>query len=171
MAELLDAHVRVEHRIRRAFAWPRPSHYLTQVPRRPQHRLSSWAGSQVLAPPFSTQTPDFSIPHTSAPNPEIAAQTDDAQVASPESKESPSRQQRGPERPEPNCKPDLPPGPGPGPAPAPELRASFDRVTCRWSCEVPADRRYVPAAKAGDISSVSTADPFPIVGLGLTLSA
>ena len=41
-------------------------------------------------------------------------------------------------------------------------------MTCRWSCNVPADRECVPAAGAGDISTVSTADPVPIVGLGLT---
>ena len=100
MAELL--HVQnCMNMNRRALAWPRPSHNLTFVPRRPQHRLSFMAGYKSwrhpLAPPHLTARY-----HITAPNPEIAAQTDDAQVASPESKESPSRPQRGQEHHLPN---------------------------------------------------------------------
>ena len=54
-------------------------------------------------------------------------------------------------------------GPGPGPAPTPELRARRFRETWCWTCTVLADRRYVPAAGAGDMSTVRSADPFPTV--------
>ena len=43
------------------------------------------------------------------------------------------------------------------------------RETCRWSCTLSADRRYVPAAGAGDISTVCTIDLFSTVLLKRTL--
>ena len=108
----------------RALAWPRLSHNLTCVPRRPQHRLSSQAGCTSWRYPLAPKLPTSRY-HIPAPNPEIAAQSDDAQVTPPVSKESPSSPQRDPEPPP--ARSDPPPGPGPGPAPAPERFASENR--------------------------------------------
>ena len=100
MAELLQVH-NCMNMNRRALAWPKKSHILIQIPRRSPHRLSFWAGYEswrhTLAPKLPT--PRYHIP---APNPKIAVQIDVAQVASPMSKESPGRPQRGPGLPQPN---------------------------------------------------------------------
>ena len=97
MADLLDAHMRLSTDDR-ALVWPRPSHNLTFVSRRPQHLLDSQAGYKSWRHPLAPKLP-ISQYHTPAPNPETAAQTDGAQVAPPESKESQRRPQRGPETP------------------------------------------------------------------------
>ena len=60
MAELLHAQMRVSTD-NRALAWPRPSLCSQTTP------TSKFSGRQkVLAAPFSTRTPDFSVPHTRA---------------------------------------------------------------------------------------------------------
>ena len=52
MAELLHTHM-PKSTDNRAVAWPKPSRYLTCVPRRPQHRLSSQAGYKSWRHPLA----------------------------------------------------------------------------------------------------------------------
>ena len=144
MVELL--HVHCVNTNSRALAWPKPSHNLTCVTRRPQHRASSQVGSKSWRHPLAPKHPTFQC-HIPASNPRIAAQTDNAQVALAESEESPGTTAR--------C--ETPPT-----LPDWERIAWLDRGTCHWSCNVPADRTCVPAAGARDISTVSTPD-LPVI--------
>ena len=95
--------------------------------------------------------------HIPASTPKIAAQTGNAQVASPESEESSRRPQRGPEHHLPHRTWTLDTGPGPGPGPAPDVSPTLNlrSVASRAKCWL-ADRAYVPAAGAGDVSTVSS---------------
>ena len=77
MAELLHAHARMSTD-NRALVWPGPSPNLTFVPRRPQQRLGSQAGYESWRHPLAPKLPTSQY-HMPAPNPEIAAQTDNAQ--------------------------------------------------------------------------------------------
>ena len=101
MAELLHVHISMNMN-RRALAWPRPSHNLTFVSQTTSpHRPSLQAGYKSWSHPFAPKLPTSRY-HIPAPNPEIAVQIDDAQVASPMSKASPDRPQRGPRLPQPD---------------------------------------------------------------------
>ena len=93
MAELVHVH-KCTNMNRHALVWPRPSHILTFVPRRSPHRLSSKAGYKSWRHPLAPRLPT-SQNHIPAPIQGIAVRTDDTQVASPVSKESPWRPQRG----------------------------------------------------------------------------
>ena len=96
MVELLHVHNCV-NTSSRALAWPRSSHNLTCVLRRPHHRLSSQVGFKSWLHPLAPKL--HRIP---ASNPRIAAQTDNVQVASPESEGSPGTPQRGPKHHQPH---------------------------------------------------------------------
>ena len=159
MAELVHVH-KCMNMNRHALVWPRPSHILTFVPRRPPHRLSSKAGYKSWRHPLAPKLPT-SQNHIPAPNQGIAVRTDDAQVASPVSKESLRRSQRDLRLPHQNQTYH-------GPGLPLELSARLLRETCRWSCTLSADRRYVPADGAGDISTVCTTDLLPTVRFNLT---
>ena len=155
MAELVHVH-NCMNMNRRALAWPRPSHNLTFVPRRPQHRLSSKAGYKSWRHPLAPKLPNSRY-HIPAPNPSDCGAT----LMTPR---WPSRPQRGPEHPQPNQTdhldqdldvhqnfvPDYSEGPVAGHAQCWLTDDTFQQ------------------AGAGDISSVSAAVPFPIVGLVLT---
>ena len=100
MAELVHVHNRMNMN-RRALVWPRPSHILTWIPRRPTHRLSLQAGYKSWRHPLAPKLPTSRY-HIPASNQVIAVRAGDAQVASPRSKESPGRLQRGPKHPQPD---------------------------------------------------------------------
>ena len=166
MAELVHVH-KCMNMNRHALVWPRPSHILTFVPRRSPHRPSSKAGFQSWRHPLAPKLPTSRY-HIPTPNQVNAVHAGDAQVASPMSKESPGRPQRGPRHPQPtwtyhqdqhqNQDLDLPQS----------FLPDVSEETCCWACTSSADRRYVPAAGTGDISTVCTTDLFPTVLLQRT---
>ena len=100
VAELLHAQTTMSTD-KRALEWPGPSHNLTCVARRPEHRLGSQAGCESWRHRLAPKLP-ISQYHIPASSPEIAVQTGAAQVAPPESEESQRRPQRGPDLPKPN---------------------------------------------------------------------
>ena len=120
----------------RALAWPRPSHNLTCVPRRPQHRPSSQASYESWNHPKAPRLPTSRY-HIPASTPKIAAQTGNAQVASPENgtfKEAAASPGTPPTKS--NHTWTLDPGPPPDLSPSLNERSVTSRAKCWLTAQV-----------------------------------